>query len=132
MWEKIKNSLPINIVLFCLTAVIVTGTVRITREAYLLRSEARAGEAKIAALMARKVALEARIAELETPEAIEREAKEKLNLKKRGETVVVVVPDDPADHDSPAPPGAWASVWGSAISFFSEMLGRAARLFGDH
>lgn len=126
MWEKIKDSLPLNILFICLAAAVSVGAVRITRETMALRSEARRGEEKIAALAAEKARLTARIAELETPEAIEREAKEKLNLKKRGETVVVVVPEQ-AGQDKTVGTGYWAGI----VSFFSEMIARAARLFGD-
>ncbi|MBI2053314.1 MAG: septum formation initiator family protein [Candidatus Sungbacteria bacterium] len=126
MWEKIKNSLPLNILFICLAAAVSVGAMRITRETMTLSSEARRGEEKIAALAAEKSQLEARIAELETPEAIEREAKEKLNLKKRGETVVVVVPEN---HDQSNP--MRAGFWGTTVSFFLEMIARVAWLFGD-
>ena len=127
MWRKIKNSVLLNTLFLCLVVVVAVGAVRITRETTVLRREARKGEEEIVALTARKAELEARITELETPEAIEREAKEKLNLKKRGETVVVVVPENPADQNASVQSGAW----GSVLNFFSEMFGRAARLFGD-
>ena len=126
MWKKIKNSVSLNILFICLAAVVTIGATRITRETIVLRREAREGEEKIAALAARTAELEARIAELETPEAVEREAKEKLNLKKRGETVVVVVPES-RDQKNPERPG----FWGSIVSFFSEMIARAVQLFAD-
>lgn len=127
MWKKIKSSLPLNILFVCLVVAVAIGAVRMMRETAALRREARKGEEKIATLAARKAELAARIAELETPEAIEREAKEKLNLKKRGETVVVVLAGRQSDQNNPERAG----LWGSAVSFFSEIIGQAARLFGD-
>ena len=117
MWEKIKDSLSLNILFICLAAAVSIGAVRITRETMALRSEARRGEEKITALTLEKTRLEARIAELETPEAIEREAKEKLNLKKRGETVVVVVPE-PEHSARNGTVFSFMTWWKSVIEFF--------------
>ena len=38
MWEKIKDSLPLNILFICLAAAVLVGAVRITRETMALRS----------------------------------------------------------------------------------------------
>lgn len=127
MWGKIKSSVPLNMLFVCLVVAVAIGAVRMMRETTALWREARKGKEKIAALAARKAELMTRIAELEAPEAIEREAKEKLNLKKRGETVVVVLAGRQADQNNPERAG----FWGSAVSFFSGMFGQAARLFGD-
>lgn len=117
MGKKIKTSLPVNILIAIGAVGALVGLAGIGREVFTLRQEYRATQAKIAALRSERARLSARLAELETPEAIEREAKEKLNLKRKGEQVVVVVPDDvpPATSSS-------ASWWSRVKIFFAGMF----------
>jgi len=111
MWEKIKTSLPVHILMAAGVAAIASGLLGIARETIALRAEYAATKAKIEALRGERARLSAQIAELETPEAAEREAKEKLNLKKKGERVVVVVPDQPPQEPQPAA-GRWQKMRG--------------------
>lgn len=67
-----------------------------------LSKETTVAENKIAALKEKNQALQAKIVELDTPQAVEREAKDHLNLKMSGEEVVVVVPEQ--DQALPSAP----------------------------
>lgn len=83
----LKNSI------FLAVAVLVSwGSYNMVRQALTLRAESRNTGEKVEELLKKKQELEAYIAELEDPRTIEREAKERLNLKLAGEEVVVVVP----------------------------------------
>jgi cell division protein FtsL len=118
MWEKIKASLPLNILIAIGVVGALTGLAGIAREAVALRAEYAAAQAKITALREERDHLSRRIAQMETPEAIEREAKEKLNLKNKGESVVVVVPGRAV-----APAGSPSSAWWARIrDFFRGMF----------
>lgn len=94
MWTFFKKSLLIHIAFFMITAAITYGTYYMVSYSLALRAESRNTQEKIKELTETKKQLEARLLEMQTPEAVEREAKEKLNLKKAGESVVVVVPEE--------------------------------------
>jgi len=119
MWDKIKTSLPLNILIGVGALAALSGLFGIMRETIGLQAEYAATMAKIEALRSERARLSARVADLETPEAIEREAKEKLNLKKKGETVVVVVPERP-HIQATATPMTW---WGGIKNLFARMFG---------
>lgn len=75
-----------------------------------LRKELQSAEEKLAQLLQKNKELEGKLAELDTKEGVEREAKERLNLKNTGESVVVLVPEKdvlPEGKDS-----GFASFWG--------------------
>lgn len=120
MTEKIKTSLWLNILLAALAIGVAYGAWGIGREATVLRREIQAGAAKRDALLAKKAELEARIAEISTPEAIEREAKDTLNLKNKGEQVVVVVPERRGTYATATP----ATAWDHIRNFFARMFGQ--------
>ena len=94
MWHYFKNSFPLNILLILLAIMVGYSSSGMLRRAYELYKEKWAGEEKIKEFSQKKAELEARITEFTTPEAREREAKSRLNLKRQGEEVVVVVPKD--------------------------------------
>lgn len=127
MWEKIKNSLPLNMLIAFGAIGVLIGVGKIARETQALEAELRATQIKRDALHAEKSQLSARLAELEAPEAIERQAKEKLNLKKKGETVVVVVPERTGDRATSTSPALWERM----KAFFGGMFGRGAPQ-GEH
>lgn len=76
----------------------------------MLRKEALYTENKISELKREKDRLETALAELGTESVREREAKEHLNLKKAGETVVVVVPEEKKTGLQELPVSLWARV----------------------
>ena len=122
VWWKIKNSLPLNILIAFGAIGVLSGLWKIAAESNSLEAELRATGAKLDALRVEKSQLSARLAELETPEAIERQAKEKLNLKMKGEMVVVVVPERVSDEATSTPQTFWIRV----KTFFGHMFGRGA------
>ena len=109
MWNKIKTSLPLNVLIGIASVGAASGLFAVARETIALRAERAAAETKIEALRSERARLETRMGELATPEAIEREAKEKFNLKKKGEIVVVVVPDD-TTRATESPAGWWSKI----------------------
>ncbi len=117
MWQKIKTSLPLNILIAIGGVAALSGLFGIARETITLQADYAATQAKIEALRSERGRLSTRIEELATPEAIEREAKDKFNLKNKGETVVVVVPEDASRATSS--PTTW---WDRIRSFFRGMF----------
>ncbi len=92
MWNFSKRSWGINVLLVAVAAAVSFGAYKEIRLALALREEERGQRVKIAELEKKKEELEARIRAFGHPEGVVREAKERLNLKKPGEEVVVVVP----------------------------------------
>lgn len=82
-----------NLVFLGLVGLVGFGTYNMVSRALALRGESKEAEAKIQELLRKKAELEAYALELESRQAIEREAKDRLNLKLPGEEVVVVVPE---------------------------------------
>lgn len=107
MWITIKRSVTLHAVLAGVALLVVYSAGSMVRDTIVLRQEAREMEAKRANLLRKKSELEAHMDELETSEAIEREAKARFNLKKPGEQVVVVMSPKPPETASSTPPGFW-------------------------
>lgn len=84
------------------------------RDTLGLRSEVKNTEKEITELFKKKQELEAYLMELQTRAGIEREAKDRFNLKLPGEEVVVVVPK--AEESKPQP--QTASLWEKIREFF--------------
>ncbi|MBI3631024.1 MAG: hypothetical protein HY221_01690, partial [Candidatus Sungbacteria bacterium] len=61
MWERIKHSLPVHVLLFTLAGIAVTGAVSMVRSALAVREEEAAARRRIADLAAQKVGLEERL-----------------------------------------------------------------------
>ena len=100
MQKFFNRSLLINAALLAAMCAVGYGTIGVVRHALVLKGEADALWKKIDTLGAQKKILEARMSELRTTEAAEREAKERFNLKKPGEEVVVVVPSEPKKEEN--------------------------------
>ena len=109
-----KKSFVINIVLILIAAGVSYSAARMVRNALNMRAQSADMTQKIEQLKVKKQELEALLTELQTKEAVEREAKERLNLKKPGEQVVVVVPEK-KDRSLPERP---MGLWEKFISFF--------------
>lgn len=90
--KRITNSLIANILFLVLSLMLGYSTYGLVRHFLILRSEDSEAKKKIEGLIIQKQELEIRLAELQTPEAVEREAKERFNFKNQGEEVAVVVP----------------------------------------
>lgn len=115
MWSRISRSPIGNIVFVAILAAVSYGVFGMIRDALILKEEDRETAEKIEELVAKKEELEAQLAELKTAEAAERTAKERLNVKKPGEHVVVVVP---SEEQSAATTSAQLSVWKKIKKFF--------------
>lgn len=116
MWSRIKNSVPLNLLLIFAAAVVAVGAQRVVREALTLRAELGDTGTRMGAIKRQKAEIAGRLAELEAPEAVEREAKAKFNLKKPGEEVVVVAPDK-RDMLPPV-----STLWERIRRFFAEIF----------
>ena len=92
MWDKLKQSLLLSIILISLSVFVAYGAYNMLRQAIELNHSVKNEQQKIRELTQKKIELQAYLVESETAEAIEREAKERLNLKLSGEEVLVVVP----------------------------------------
>ena len=105
-----KKSFVINIVLILIAAVVSYSAARMARNALNMRTQSADMTEKIEELKVKKQELEAQLAELQTKEAVEREAKERLNLKKPGEQVVVVVPEKKETPPLEQPMSFWEKI----------------------
>lgn len=96
MNEKLKKSLSFNLFLLMVLLAVAYGSYKTARQALELKEESQETKNKIEELKRKKTELEQKLAELKTKEEIERTGKESLNLKNRGENVVVVIPENQA------------------------------------
>ena len=84
---------PFIAALAVIASALAISAARIVIREQEIRRERRTVEERIQTLEAERKRLEEAILALGSPEAVERVAKEKLNLKQPGEEVVVVVPE---------------------------------------
>jgi hypothetical protein len=99
---------------------IVVASFRAVRESLALLGEAERIEELVEKMSERRRAAESRLAEFQSPHALEREAKERWNMKRRGEEVVVVIPGGYAASSSPEREVGWReSVREKLRRFFS-------------
>lgn len=117
MWGIFQRSLLFHGILAVLVICIGIRSYQMVHDALGMRRTLDESQKKMGTLIQKKHVLDASIAELDTPEAAERIAKERLNLKKRGEEVVVV---PPVASSSPVIPAADTRMWWQKIfSLFS-------------
>lgn len=107
------KSLVINILLGIVVGGAVYTAINMLINVRVAQKEGESVEAKREELTRKKKKLEAYVAELQRAEAVEREAKDLLNLKKPGENVVVVVPEEKKENSAPLV--ASAQSWWSKI-----------------
>lgn len=110
MWHRITSSVLFNLFSLILVSFLLWNAVRMGQEAFVLRKERMNLEGEVAALIQKKSMLEARFAELNTRQAVEREAKARLNLKLPGEEVVVVVPQEKKEQAAEVSKDLWSRV----------------------
>lgn len=72
-----------------------------------IQSEREKKEAELSAIREKRSVLQSEIDFMKTESALEREAKSRLNYKREGEEVVVIIPE--ADHHASGTPDADAS-----------------------
>lgn len=106
----IRNPIFINVFLLVLAAVLGYAAFSMAKQAVLVMREATSVSDSLEKLEAKEKKLELAHAELDRPEAVEREAKERLNLKLPGERVVVVVPDNEDGDSDPGSNNFWSRI----------------------
>ena len=109
---------PVLLGLAVVAGLLTLSAIRIIAREREISRERAAIEAKLQALEAEKRRLEETIRELGSPEAVERIAKETLNLKKEGEEVVVVVPPESSTRTPPDERGFLGGWIGALFKFF--------------
>ena len=87
----IKNSLLFHIFLLIAASAVAYASFYLAKQAFALYRESMVNQRKIEQLTHRKRELEAYLKHLQTPGAIEQQARERLNLKLPREQVVVVL-----------------------------------------
>lgn len=120
-WERARRSLVLNIFLLALAGVVGYEAYRTGRAVEQARREHGRIAGEIEALVRRRAELDAALLELRMPQAREREAKARLNLKRRGEEVVVVPPDEPRRVEDPRP-SLWISLRERVRFFFRSLV----------
>ena len=111
----VKKSFFINIALIIVAAAVSYSAAHMVQNALNVRVQSADMTQSIEQLKVKKQELEVLLTELQTKEAVEREAKERLNLKKPGEQVVVVVPEKKDSSPAKQP----MSLWEKFMSFFN-------------
>lgn len=112
MWKRLSRSLAFNIFLLVLAGAVGYEAYRTSRAVAVARREIARVDGEIEALARKRAELNAALLELRTPQAREREAKARLNLKRKGEEVVVVPPEKPPQPDIVPPSPFWSRLAG--------------------
>lgn len=110
MWRNITSSLVLNVIIALVAIAGVYSAISMVRDALVLKNESRDIQSRIHELESKKSELEQYLTELQTEEAIEREAKERFNVKKPGEEVVVVIPQKKEEASVAVPPTLWKKI----------------------
>lgn len=122
MWPRIKNSIAANLVLLLVAFMTAYGALNLARYGWGLRNESREVQKRIEELVKKKQELDRYRAELETKEAAEKRAKERLNLKLPGEKVVVLVSQNSAaGPESFRQASGFFRIWSQVRNFFSKI-----------
>ena len=117
---------PIVIVLLVLIAIAVwRGVWSVYGRAQETQGERRRLQTQVEELAERKERLVANIEHLETRRGVEEEVREKYDVAKQNEQIVVILDDASAKEESVATSsekdeaGAFARVWGAVVDFFA-------------
>ena len=124
LWIRTKHSLLFNMFLLFLAGGLLLGFINIIRQAIYFKDQSEVLNQRVAELTQKKQELEAHIAELGTAQVQEREAKGRLNVKKPGEEVVVVVPEQKKQEGTGAAVPVPASFWKRIEMFFDRVFGK--------
>ena len=110
-------SRPVLWTLFALAALIAASALRVSWRAYTAREARQKTEEGLKELQQEKSELEARISKLEHPAGIEKEAKERFNVKSPGEEVIVIL-ELPAATSSASKGSYGAGLWRAFLRMF--------------
>lgn len=111
---------PVLFTLFLVALLLSVSAFRISKRTHAIESETKSVEERIKKLQAENAALAESAESANSPETVERRAKEKLNLKRPGEEVVVVTPAGSTASSSEGDENFFSR-------FFSGWLGEVAR-----
>lgn len=115
-----------TVVIIILGLFFLNGMAQLARKSYALGAEQKKKEQELAALVKERERLEAEITYLKSAGALEREAKTRLNLKRPGEEVVIVVPEQERAHSATSvSAGGQTSLWDSVREWLLRLLQRA-------
>lgn len=115
---------PALALLFIAAVLLSASAIRIFIRASAIRGEQNALEDQIKKIEAENARLKESLRQTDSREAVERMAKEKLNLKQPGEEVVVVMPDAAAATSSPSRGGAFSRFLPAFLSQFFDFFSR--------
>lgn len=110
MQSRFTRSFFFNFFLFVVALIVSWSAARMGMQAVNVKSEARSIDAEVAKLKQEKAALDRVIAELNTPYAAEREAKERRNLKRPGEKVAVIISESAKEKKEETKETWWQSL----------------------
>ena len=102
---------PVLILIAVIAVALAASATRIILREESLRRERAAVRERIQELEAERERISQELGALASPDVIERLAKEDLNLKRVGEEVVVVVPDEGAGTGREQEPAAGRTLW---------------------
>jgi cell division protein FtsB len=91
----------------------------VAQKAYALYGERKRLEAELASLQQKKSQLEEGLSRFQSEAYLEREAKSRLNLKKPGEQIVIIVPEEKQREAVITPPSFW-SRFGTPLFFWKK------------
>lgn len=118
MWRnKLQQSPFFNILLAVAAGAMLIAVTRVATQAYQIRRESTAVQKETELLNKKRADLGVQLQGLATPEAVQRQAKERLNLKLPDEQVVVVVP--PAVHIATS---THESTWNTVKQFLKSIF----------
>ncbi|KKW18576.1 MAG: Septum formation initiator [Parcubacteria group bacterium GW2011_GWB1_50_9] len=116
--SPVKKFLRVGI-LFAAFSLFAWGGYNKAYQAFTTFREKRARDERLLILEERSNALGEELQKFDNTAAIEREAKERFNLKRPGEKVVVILSDErSAETKAGENPSLWARVWDALKAFF--------------
>ncbi len=92
-WQNIFFSVLISVLVLTVVGFLVVANYRISQKRSLLNARIDQLQEEVRAMQEKKQQLEAQLNQSAQEEYLEREAREKLNLQKPGEEVVMVLPE---------------------------------------
>lgn len=109
MKQRIFRSVAVNLFFAIALGAVAYGAYNTVRAALVVERQSEMVSRSVEELRNEKQRLEVRLRELDVPEVVEREAKDRLNLQGQGEHVVVVEPETIKERAATvaAPSGLW-------------------------
>ena len=119
-FERSMFSMPVIIVIFCFVVFALYGVVNVLRTKSALNKEITRLKQEIAKAETTRQDYESQMNNLKTTDGIDREARNRFNLKKPGEEVAIFV-DDKKQESAP-PEGKVAGVYHAVTRWFKNIF----------